>query len=148
MSAIMPREALANLETAARAAADVTARDRRELAGPAFLLGPYALAAGVPHGLARGLVRLLSPAMVDLPLDRGLLVTNVGRIDDGLTAFGDDLEHVRIIGPSIRNMPVPVVVAFGFRGALHLELFAGPGLGAGALDEMEREIHEAFAPPP
>ena len=60
---------------------------------------------------------------------------------------------VPVVRPVVRPWPrfvapVPVVVAFGFRGALHLELFAGPGLGAGALDEMEREIHEAFAPPP
>jgi NRPS condensation-like uncharacterized protein len=144
LSAIVPRHALTDLETAARAVSEVTARDRENLAGPAFLLGPYALAVGAPHGLARGLVQLLSPAMVDLPLERGLLVTNVGRIDDGLLAFGEDLQAVRIVGPSVRGMPVPVVVAFGFRGALHLELFAGPGLGERALDELEREIHEAL----
>jgi NRPS condensation-like uncharacterized protein len=144
MAVTVPRAAVVDLPTAARAVAERTARDRATLAGPGFILGPYALGAAAPHAFARGLVRALGPVMVDLPLDRGLLVTNVGRIDDGLRAFGRDLGAVRIVGPNVRGFPVPVVVAFGFRGALHLHLFAGPGLGERVLDEMQREIEDAL----
>ena len=72
-------------------------------------------------------------------------MTNVGRIDDGVAAFGDAIERVRIVGPNIRGVSVPAIVAYGFRGELHLELFAPPGLGEGALDELERELRDALA---
>jgi NRPS condensation-like uncharacterized protein len=77
---------------------------------------------------------------VDLPLSRGVVITNVGRIDDGLATFGEDLVGIRIIGPTTQNLPVPLVVAFGFRGELHLQLYAGPKLAASSLDELEAEI--------
>jgi NRPS condensation-like uncharacterized protein len=148
LTVVVPREALGDIETATRAVSERTKRDRDTLAGPAFVLAPYLLGAGVPHAAARIMVELLCPLLVDLPLDRGLLVTNVGRIDDGLRAFGDDIESVRIVGPDVRGMPVPVVVAFGFRGALHLDLFAGPDLAERALDELAHEIEGALGAQP
>jgi NRPS condensation-like uncharacterized protein len=144
LTAIVPRRAVGELATTAGAVAAVTARHRRGLAGPAFLLGPVALAFGAPHALARRATRWLHPLAVDLPLRRGLVFTNVGRLDEGLAAFGDDVESIRVIGPIIDGVRVPAVVAFGFRGALHLELFAPPGLAVEALDELEAELREAL----
>ena len=147
LTAIVPRAAIADLATTASAVAAITSRQRRGLEGPAFLVAPLALGAIVPHAFARRLTRWLHPALVDLPLDRGLLVTNVGRLDDGLAAFGDDLEAVRVIGPNLDSVGVPAVVAYGFRGELHLELFAGSPLGAGALEEFEAELRGALELP-
>lgn len=144
LTAIVPRSAVGNLATAAGAVATVTARQRRGLAGPAFILGPLALTLGAPHAFARTFTRWLHPLVVDLPLRRGLVFTNVGRIDGGLAAFGDDIEAVRVIGPNIDGVSVPAVVAFGFRGELHLELFAPPGLAVEALDELESELRKAL----
>jgi NRPS condensation-like uncharacterized protein len=144
LSAIVPRRALTSLAETAAAVAEITAGQRRSLAGPAFMLGPYALAAGLPHAVARSLVGVLGPLLVDLPLRRGLLMTNVGRIDEGLLAFGDDIEQIRIVGPNVDGIDVPVVVAFGYRGQLHLNMIASPGIGTTALDEIEREIIAAL----
>ncbi|MBI4957503.1 MAG: hypothetical protein HY908_36185 [Myxococcales bacterium] len=140
LTAFVPRKALGTLEDAAAAVASITARHRQGLAGPAFVLTPVALALGTPHGVLRRMVRAIHPVAVDLPLSRGLIVTNVGRLDDGLEAFGADVEHVAVIGPNLHGVPVPAIVAYGFRGALCLELFAAPSLGAAALDELEREL--------
>jgi hypothetical protein len=67
-------------------------------------------------------------------------MTNVGRIDEGLRPFGDLIERVRIVGPLIRGVSVPAVVAFGFRGEIHPEIFAGEDLHPSASEEMEREL--------
>jgi len=148
LTAIVPRAAIADLATTAGAVAAITSRHRRGLSGPAFLVAPLALGAGaLPHAGVRQVTRWLHPVLVELPLSRGLLVTNVGRIDDGLAVFGEDVEALRIIGPTIRGASVPVVVAYGFRGGLHLELYAAPGLAPGALEEFEAELRDALELP-
>jgi NRPS condensation-like uncharacterized protein len=140
LTVVVPREAVSDLGTAARAVAAITRRHRRALVGPAFLIGPLLLGTGAPHAAARVITRLLHPLLVDMPLRRGLLVTNVGRIDEGLAAFGDDLESLRVFGPRIEGVPAPAVVAYGFRGALCLQLLAPPGVATEALDELEGEL--------
>lgn len=144
LTVVVPRDAIGSLAETAGAVAAVTRRHRRGLAGPAFVVLPLALAALQPHALVRRFVGLLHPFVVDLPLRRGLFVTNVGRVDDGLGPFADDVEDVRIIGPNIWGLPIPAVVAYGFRGALHLELFAAPGLAGEALGELTREIRRGL----
>lgn len=144
LTAIVPRRAIADLATTAEAVAKITARQRRGLAGPAFILGPLAIGAPAPHAVARRITPFFFPLVVDIPMRRGLLVTNVGRIDDGLAAFGDDLERLRVIGPNIDGVEVPAIIAYGFRGELVLELFAPPGLAEAALDELEQELREAL----
>ena len=144
LTAIVPRRAIGDLASTAGAVATITSRQRRSLAGPAFLLAPLALAMGAPHAFARRFTRMLTPLIVDLPLRRGLIFTNVGRIDDGLAAFGADIESIRVIGPNVAGVDVPAVVAFGFRGELHLELFGAPGLAIEALDELESELRDAL----
>lgn len=144
LTAIVPRSAVGDLASTAAAVARVTAKHRRGLAGPAFMLAPLALGLGAPHAVARHITRWLHPVLIELPLSRGLVFTNVGRIDPGLAAFGDDIEALRVIGPNIVGVPVPAVVAFGYRGQLHLELFAPPGLATRALDELESELRVAL----
>ena len=140
LSVIVPRDAVSDLASTAGAVAKITSQQRRGLAGPAFILTPLALGLGAPHAWARRITRWLHPVLIDLPLSRGLVFSNVGRIDEGLSAFGADIESVRVIGPNIEGVTVPAVVAFGYRGALHLELFGAPGLAVEALDELEREL--------
>lgn len=147
LSVIVPRHEVADHASTAEAVARVTSRQHRGLAGPAFLLAPIALAIGTPHAWARQLTRWLHPVLIDAPLARGLMFTNVGRIDAGLSAFGADIERVRVIGPNITGVRVPAVVAFGYRGELHLQLFAAPGLAASALEELESELCAALELP-
>lgn len=147
LSVVVPRSVTGDIATAAEAVATLTARERDLLAGPAFVLGPLALGAGAPHGIARSVTALLAPAVVEMPLERGLLVTNVGRIDHGLRGFSEDLEAVRIVGPQLSLFPVPVVVAYGFRGRLCLSINAPPGFGGAALAELEADILRALERP-
>jgi len=147
LTAIVPRHAIGDLARTAGAVATITSRHRRGLDGPAFLVAPLALGAAAPHAFARRITRWLHPLLVDLPLSRGFLVTNVGRIDDGLAAFGDDIEALRVIGPNIEGVQVPAVIAYGFRGELHLELYAAPGLAVEALDDLEAELRGALELP-
>jgi NRPS condensation-like uncharacterized protein len=145
LSAVVPRAALSSLARATAAVGAITRRQQRALHGPAYLVIPYLLGGLVPHAALRSVVPVLAPIVVELPLSRGLLLTNVGRVDHGLAALGEDLVGLEIVGPSSWGIDVPIVVAYGFRGAVHLQLFAGPGLGPRALEELEREILDAFS---
>jgi len=147
LAAIVPRHAIGDLASTAGAVARITSRQHRGLAGPAFILGPLVLGAGSPHAVTRRFLRWVHPVVIDLPLSRGMIFTNVGKLDEGLSAFGDDIEQIRVIGPSVEGVRVPLVVAFGFRGELILELFAAPGLAIEALEELEEELREALELP-
>jgi NRPS condensation-like uncharacterized protein len=148
LSVLVPRRATASLASALAAVAEITAAHRRGLAGPAFVVGPTVIGLGVPHAWLRRLVPHLHPILVDVVIDRGLGVTNVGRIDDGVAPFGDDIEDLRLLGPSIERLPIPIVVAFGYCGRLHLELLGSPGLAEAALDEFRAELLAALDLPP
>jgi NRPS condensation-like uncharacterized protein len=144
LSMVVGREAHEDLPSAVRAVAKSTAKDRKNLAGPGFMFAPYALGTLMPHSTATSLIPLIRPILIDLPLERGLMVTNVGRVDVGLEPFGNDIESIRIIGPNIHNIPVPIIVAYGFRGALHLHLYAGRGMAPEVLDQLAQELEEAL----
>jgi NRPS condensation-like uncharacterized protein len=148
LSAVIPRGALTDLPAAASAAAEITARQRRKLSGPAFMLGPRTLLGGAPHAALRGLVPFVAPLMVDLPLGRGLMVTNVGRVDDALGAFGDDVQDLRFVGPFVERLPIPVIVAFGYRGDLHLAFFAPQGIGRARMEELAADVVRTLGLPP
>ncbi|MFO0548227.1 MAG: hypothetical protein U0271_07565 [Polyangiaceae bacterium] len=147
LTAHVPREATGDLETAVRAVQSITSTHRSSLIGPGFLVVPHLLGLLSPPPLLRRLLPYLHPLLVDGPLDRGLFVTNVGRVDDGLRAFDADLESLRILGPLIAGTAVPGIVAFGFRGSLHLQIISPPHLGAGAAAELEREVRAALELP-
>jgi NRPS condensation-like uncharacterized protein len=144
LTAVVPRADVSTLARATAAVRTITRRQRGALHGPAYLVLPHLLAGLAPHSLTRRLAPVIGPLFADLPLSRGLLLTNVGRVDDGLAVLGEDLVALRIVGPTIRGLDVPIVVAYGFRGALHLQLFAGPGVGPVALGELEAEIVAAL----
>jgi NRPS condensation-like uncharacterized protein len=148
LSVLVPRRATVSLASSLAAVAELTGAQRRGLDGPAFILGPTLLALGMPHAWLRRLVPHLHPLLVDLAVDRGLVVTNVGRIDEGLTPFGGDIEGIRLLGPHIEGIGIPIVVAFGFEGRLHLELLGPPGLAEAALDEFRAELCAALDLPP
>ena len=148
LSVILRRGDVGDLAGTTAAVARITARHRAGLAGPAFALTALALVSGAPHAFIRRVVPPVFRVLLDLPLRRGLLVSNVGRIDEGLAPFAADLEGVRILGPNLKGFAVPVVIAYGFRGALYLELVGASGVGAGALDELAREVRRALELPP
>jgi len=144
LTTIVPREATSDIVDAVHAVAEQTKEHRNGLAGPAFLLLPMLLAGRAPHAFVRQLLPLLHPLLVELPTSRGFIFTNVGKIDAGLGPLTDDIEDIRVIGPSIKNISSPAIIAFGFRGRIHLELFAAPGLSPDALDELERELSDGL----
>jgi NRPS condensation-like uncharacterized protein len=139
------RSAMGDLSEAVGSVQRITKRRMARLDGPAFMLGPHHAARMMPHALLRRLTRLVGPVMIEPALARGLIVTNVGRIDDGLAAFGDDIQRIGFVGPLVERLPVPVIVAFGYRGELHLQLYAGAGIGDRALDELSADIAATFA---
>jgi len=144
ITAFVARRDIGDLAATAAAVSRTTARQKRRFPGLAYVLTPAVFATGAPHALVRWFVRGWSRVAIDLPLRRALLLTNVGRLDDGLSAFGDDIEDVSIIGPTIENVPLPAVVALGYRGQLMLQLYGGPDIAADALDEYLLELRRAL----
>lgn len=144
LSLVVPRAETESFEAATRAVSALARQHRRGLAGAAMLLSAEALAAGLPHAWTRRLLRTVQRILVDPILDRGLVFTNVGRVDAGLEAFGGDVEQLRFVGPHVRGVKAPLVVALGFRGEIVLQLFAGPDVAPEALDELESELRAAL----
>ncbi|HRI64077.1 MAG TPA: hypothetical protein PK156_07560 [Polyangium sp.] len=144
LTTVIPREATENLADAVRAVEEETKKHRESLAGPAFLILPMLLAGPAPHAYVRLLLPAIQPLLVELPVSRGFIFTNVGKIDQGLGPLVDDIVDIRIVGPSIKNIAAPAIIAFGFRGSIHLELFAPPGISPQALDELENEIRQVI----
>ncbi len=144
LTALVPRDATATLAATVKEVATITRQHRNSLVGPAFVLLPVALMGFAPHAVVRRLVPAIHAVAVDPPLRRGIIYTNVGRIDNGLRPFAGDVEAIRLVGPDVRGVDVPAIIAFGFRGDVHLELFAPPGLGEGALVELEAEVRAAL----
>lgn len=144
LTTIVPREATENLVDAVRAVEAETKKHRESMAGPAFLLLPMLLTGPAPHEIVRRILPAIHPLLVDLPVSRGFIFTNVGKIDQGLGALGADIEHLRIVGPSIKGISAPAIIAFGLHGRIHLELFAPPGISETALEEVENELRDVL----
>ncbi len=140
LTTTVPREATDNIVDTLRAVEEQTKEHRNSLAGPAFLLLPMLLVGPAPHALVRQILPLLHPLLVELPSSRGFVYTNVGKIDSGLGPLAEDIDEIRVVGPSIKNISTPAIIAFGFRGRIYLELFAAPELSPQALDELEAEL--------
>ena len=144
LTTVVPRAATATLQDTVKAVRELTARHRNSLLGPAFLLLPVALVGAAPHALIRRVLPWIHPVLIDLPLRRGLIFTNVGRLDHGLGPFAEGIDSIRVVGPNVRGVDVPAIIAFGHKGRVHLELFAPPGLGEEALNELETELRQAL----
>jgi NRPS condensation-like uncharacterized protein len=144
LTAVIPREATESLVDAVQAVEEETRKHRDSLAGPAFLLLPMLLAGPAPHEFVRRLLPAIHPLLVELPVSRGFIFTNVGKIDQGLGPLADDVVDIRAVGPSIKGITSPAIIAFGFRGRIILELFAPPGMSARALDELESELRDVI----
>ncbi len=142
--AFLARQNVGDLDTTLNAVAKVTARHRKRFDGLAFLLAYAGMLAGAPHQLARWFVRRISSFVIDSPSSRALMMSNVGRLDDGLAAFGHDIEDLAVIGPDMKNIAIPAVVAFGFRGQLRLLLYGAPGIARETVDEYAHELREAL----
>jgi len=119
-----------------------TRMHRSRLSALSHLLGLVSPIRLLPHPLAHRLVPWMSRLLLRPGLRRGLIVTNIGRIDAGIGAFGDLIKDLRIIGPSADLAPIPTVAAFGLKGRLHLHVHSAPGQeAAGALS---RQLHGAL----
>lgn len=147
LTTLIPRAATQNIEDAVHAVEQQTKRHRESLAGPAFLLLPMLLAGVAPHGIVRQMLPAVQPLLVDLPISRGFIFTNVGKLDQGLGPLADDIVNIRVVGPNVKGISSPAIIAFGLRGRIYLELFAAPGLAAEALDELENELREVMGLP-
>lgn len=71
---------------------------------------------------------------------RGLLVTNLGRLDDCLSPLGGDALSATVIGPFLRGQRAPIVTASSFRGTLHLEIAGYDDESGGFQDRVASEI--------
>ncbi len=142
--AVIDRDKAGDLDTAAQAMRAVTQRQSANLSGLSFSMMPALNSLWTPHALIRAILPPVMKLSVDPPFRRALMVTNVGRLDEGLAAFGDDIEAISIIGPCLRNSPLPPIAAVGFRGQLLLQIYGPPGLTPEALERYEVELREAL----
>jgi NRPS condensation-like uncharacterized protein len=138
------RDALASPEAAIRAISKAIGEQKRRLFGLSYVALPALAFGWLPHGLLRrasGIVvdRLLAP------MRRALALTNIGALDRALAPFGADACDASILGPFVRGLDAPVVVATGFKGSLTLHVCAAGHVAVTALDEVAAGLGDELA---
>lgn len=138
----MERAALREADTAVATANRKTRAQLRGVAGPSLLFFLNLLVFWAPHAF----VRRIAPWMAEvfmLPLaNRATFLTNVGRMDQGLAAFGDRVQGVRLVGPCVLGATTPFVTAYGHRGKLHLHMYGAPGVVESQLHQFAETLDE------
>ena len=144
---VLPRGLINRPVEAIRRVAAVNQSNRALFRGMLVAALPVLLGDGVSHRAFRGVFKRLTVPYFDWALRRVMVITNIGRLDDGLAVFGDDLEEVAIIGPCARAFHLPVVTAWGHRGRIYLHMYASPGAEPERLEELaaalRRSVEEA-----
>lgn len=127
-SVLLPWRHAASLDTAAPQLSLRIGRLKRSYAGLPPLLSNFAGPALLPHAWLRPVIRLWMRWARWL-LHRGLLVTNIGRLDPYVQPFGDDVTGASLVGPWLAGLRIPIIAASGFRGRVTLQ-FMGDTAGA------------------
>ena len=136
----IPRALLDSPEEAVAAVAAENQRLDWRFRGLIFCWFPWLVGPITRFGAYRDFVTRYGTAAIDWLCQRALIVTNVGRLDDGLAVFEGHVEAMTIIGPTARYMPMPVSAAWGHEGRLHVHLYGAPGTDAAELEALAADI--------
>ncbi len=143
---LLPWRYAASLDTAAAQLSQRIGRLKRGYAGLPQLLTNFAGPALLPHAWLRPVIRLWMRWARWL-LHRGLLVTNIGRLDPYIQPFGDVVTGVSLVGPWLPGLRIPIIAASGFRDRVTLQIMGDtPGtrvpaaLAAARLGEIVAEL--------
>lgn len=143
---VVPREALSDWSSLLSAVRGCTLEHRDRFAGMASMFFLSMVSNGWPRGLVRALMPRLLMGYLAPALSRALLMTNVGRLDDGASVYneGEDVEEIRIVGPLVRGFETPVVAVYGWRGELRLHICGPEGMQPGAVESYLAQVRAAL----
>lgn len=136
---LLRREHLGSFERAVSAVSARTSKRKGRFVGLPTMLVMSALGAGWPHAFQRA-AGVVGTMLFRGFTSRGLLVTNLGRLDDCLSPLGGDALSATVIGPFLRGQRAPIVTASSFRGTLHLEIAGYDDESGGFQDRVASEI--------
>ena len=132
-------------DAAWRAASSITKQHQRTHQGLAIMQAILLARALSPDAMTRWVHRTLTPRLLDTLLDRAPVLTNIGRLDDGLGPWGEHLVDVRIVGPTSRSARFAIVVASGLRGSLMLDVYSPPTVAADVPRSVAAAVADALA---
>jgi len=139
---VLPRRALAEPLTTLQAVRDAIGGQKRRLPGLAYQLLPSISFGWMPHGLVRFFGRRAIETIIGY-LDRSFGFTNLGAMDAYLEPWGDTLRRASVVGPFVHGMPLPLVIASGFRGSLTLHACGSGNLPAEGLRDFAGLVEAA-----
>lgn len=138
---VLPRRCAGSGDEALAAVSARIGVQKRRLPGLAYTLLPVLALSWLPHGLLRRVGGLVLRSVLR-NLDRALAVTNVGSLDETLAPFGDAVVEASFLGPFVHGLPVPVIIASGFRGSLTLHVEGTEAFAPEALEAFASELRE------
>ncbi len=131
----VPRKFTGSFDNAIQYVSKKTNREKKNFAGLPHMLGIIGYSLLLPHSIARKVAGALAIYASSL-LNRGMVVTNIGKVDAYLEPFGAIVKSASVMGPFLRGICVPVVTATGFRDTLTLQINDLSGHTAEDLDDM------------
>jgi len=123
-----------------RAAVRETSKHKSQLIGLPFLFGILCIC-WIPHFMVRIFTRFLGQYAAFAAI-HGMMVTNIGRIDDYIEPFGDLAENAFLIGPYIKGLRIPVIAATGFRDKLTMQICGFETPMAARIVEVENLLND------
>jgi len=140
---VIGREQLADQRSAVRAASAAIGEQKQRLPGVAYNMLPSLTMGWLPHGLLRWTGALVIDQIFAY-IERVMVLTNIGALDEYLAPFGDAALHASMAGPFIHGATTPIVIVTGFRGRLTLHVCSTGKLDRADVDAYADEIREAF----
>lgn len=143
---VVPREALSGWPSLLSAVRRCTVEHRESFAGMASMFFLSMIGQSWPRGLVRGAMPRLLKEYLEPALSRALLMTNVGRLDEGASVYneGEDVEEIRIVGPLVQGIETPVVAVYGWRGELRLHICGPKGMQPEAVEAYLAQLRAAM----
>ena len=118
---ILSRQKVSDFDTTVAHVAKKISAQKLRFPGLPFMVVPAMISFTTPHGIARPVATTLAHYAA-LAMTRGLLVTNLGPIDQFLEPWGEQVESASLIGPFVTGLKIPVVTVTGFRERLTIQL--------------------------
>lgn len=140
---VIDRGQLAESYTALQAASAAIGEQKQRLPGVAYNLLPSLTMGWFPHGLLRWTGGKVIHQLFSY-IERAMVLTNIGALDEYLAPFGDSALRASMVGPFIHGAATPIVIVTGFRGRLTLHVCSTGKLDPTAVDAYADEIRAAF----
>lgn len=142
----LPRSFASDFDQTAQHIARRTQKQKCRFVGLPIFLAATAITGFLPYALQRWM-GYLGTRWIKMLANRGLVVTNIGSLDEALASLGDTVCHASVLGPFMANLSIPMITATSFRGRLTLQFNSFDSTPIEFLQQMAATVSEILLSP-